>query len=797
MNSIPVPPAGRVPSGPVPSEGLGSGLYALALARPWPVLWAVLAVLVLVGAQARHLEIESSIDFLSPEDPVAAADRQRLEIFGEDLRLVVGLYRPAKDGGLLTPDGLEALRNLHRWLEAEPGIESVSSLANASIFVQPPGQGMGAEGMGQVGEPLLDDAALADPDLLRRRWRAARLQSALLLSPRESLAPFYLGLEPGVDEADLARRLAALAQRFEAEASAGLRMLVTGPARVETGLALHVLGDLGRLVPFTALLIALGLGLYLRRPIYLGVVVAHIVALEALVLGGMGALGWRIDLVSVLAPVIALPVGIADLLHLCVHLRAQSGSSASAPARLRRAFDALRAPMLATTLTTGLGFLGFVLSPVEAIRRFGAVLAVASVAALLVTFTLDAALLALGWRPTAPTPASVHRRRSSSLERWLVGLGRSAPRRRWQSHLALGVFLAVGAVGALALPRIAIDDTWLRNFDPDSRIRRDALLFESELIGTNTLSVVFEADPRVPGSRQRLIDVVNRFTRAHLSLPSSRGVLSATLLARTLDPAQGQVWQPWPTPSPEALADVVETWRRRGLARPAMASFVDADLEHMQVQIFVLQLPYAELVEEVERVRGLAAGLAGPGVRTTVSGDLATNVRMVRRAVEGQVRSLLLLLALVILLLVLDARSVVVGLLLVLPMALAILLSHALLVAADLPYGIAVSMFPTLVVGLSVDFAIHLRAAWSRGQPRGSQQRSTTAHARRLALVLRGILLNGALWAAGFALLTVSSLPPNRDLGLLAATVLGASTLFTLLLVPILERRRVLGDSSQ
>ena len=52
-------------------------------------------------------------------------------------------------------------------------------------------------------------------------------------------------------------------------------------------------------------------------------------------------------------------------------------------------------------------------------------------------------------------------------------------------------------------------------------------------------------------------------------------------------------------------------------------------------------------------------------------------------------------------------RSPAAGGLLVLPMVLAILLTYLCLVLFGIDYGIAVSMFPTLVVGLAVDFAIH------------------------------------------------------------------------------------------
>jgi len=481
--------------------------------------------------------------------------------------------------------------------------------------------------------------------------------------------------------------------------------------------------------------------------------------------------------------VIALPVGVADLLHLCVRLKARQARPAVG--LIAQTFQRLQAPMVVTTVTTALGFLGFVLSPVVAIRQFGAVLSAAAVAALLLTFTLDAALLALFWRPARPS-GQPSCRRLSLLERWILGLAASTRNQKIQSRLAVAVFLSAAALGAFALPRVTIDDTWLQNFEPGSRIRHDTLLFESELIGTNVLSVVFEADPSVSGSTSRTLEVVNRFTTNFLAVPGSRGVLSATLLARSLDPEQGWVWQPWSTPTVAQMHEAYSAWQRRGLDLPAIEAYATRDLRVFRVQIFVLQLPYHELEEQVAHIEGLAKGLAGPGVKATVTGDLTTNVHMVREAVWGQAASLLILAVTVLLLLSVAGRSLISGLLLSMPMALAILASYGLLVLMGLPYGIAVSMFPTLVVGLSVDFAIHLRAAW---QAKGATARpSRIARARRVAVTVRGILLNGLLWSLGFGLLAVSSLPPNRYLGILCAAVIAASTTLTLLLIPVMAR---------
>jgi predicted RND superfamily exporter protein len=431
--------------------------------------------------------------------------------------------------------------------------------------------------------------------------------------------------------------------------------------------------------------------------------------------------------------------------------------------------------MVGTSLTTALGFLGFLVSPVAAIRQFGLTMSAGAIIALLITFTIDAALLTLLWRPHAAGP---RRQRARLAERWLWAQ-RTPDRLRRRSRLALmlsGVILIAGLWG---LSRVQIEDTWIRNFDPLSEVVYDTLRFEYELFGTNVLAVEVEADPTVPGSRQRAIDTVNRLSQSVILVPWIRGVMSATLLARALDPEQGRPWQAWPSPTPVQMQEYIATWDQRGLKLPRMGMLADQELHRFQVQILVLNQSYQGLVKQLSIISDRAAAMAGQGVATRVTGNLAVNIRMVRLAVLGQGISLALLLLAVSLLAAGYTRSASAGICIVLPMVLAILLTYLLLVIAWIPYGIAVSMFPTLVVGLAVDFAIHLRAALVR-----HQNASRSRWAREVAVVVRGIVLNGAVWAAGFAILTVSTLPPNRYLGLLCSVVVALSTLLTLMLLP-------------
>src|SRR5437870_13255187 len=73
-------------------------LWRSALRKPWRVIVAAAVVVPLLAAQARSLRFERRIDLLSPDDPVSLAERRRHAVFGDDLRLLVALEQPYREG---------------------------------------------------------------------------------------------------------------------------------------------------------------------------------------------------------------------------------------------------------------------------------------------------------------------------------------------------------------------------------------------------------------------------------------------------------------------------------------------------------------------------------------------------------------------------------------------------------------------------------------------------------------------------------------------------------------------------
>jgi predicted RND superfamily exporter protein len=127
------------------------------------------------------------------------------------------------------------------------------------------------------------------------------------------------------------------------------------------------------------------------------------------------------------------------------------------------------------------------------------------------------------------------------------------------------------------------------------------------------------------------------------------------------------------------------------------------------------------------------------------------------------------------------------GIYCVLPASLAVLVVLAGMGYLRMPLGVATSMFSGIVIGVGVDYAIHLLESWRRSAASGL----TGAPLLEDAYAHTGpaIRIDALAVAAGFAVLLGSRIPANYRLAALVITSIVTCCLCTLLVFPLLLER--------
>lgn len=160
------------------------------------------------------------------------------------------------------------------------------------------------------------------------------------------------------------------------------------------------------------------------------------------------------------------------------------------------------------------------------------------------------------------------------------------------------------------------------------------------------------------------------------------------------------------------------------------------------------------------------------------------NVVWQEKMVWGMMWSLAGSFVVVLVMMTLLFRSLIFGLLAMIPLSVTITLSYGIIGLVGKDYDMPVAVLSALTLGLSVDFAIHfLERARELHKQLGSWQEASKQMFKEPALA---ISRNAIIIAIGFTPLLLAPLVPYRTVGFFLATIMLVSWLSTLFILPAL-----------
>jgi len=151
---------------------------------------------------------------------------------------------------------------------------------------------------------------------------------------------------------------------------------------------------------------------------------------------------------------------------------------------------------------------------------------------------------------------------------------------------------------------------------------------------------------------------------------------------------------------------------------------------------------------------------------------------------NSQMQSLLIALVLVLLLMMIQFKSINMGLVVTSPIMLTVLINFAVMAYADIPLDNATMMIASIAIGIGIDYAIHFSTRFKMELRR--QGSELLALEKTLETTGRAIIINALTVAMGFIILIWSSIVPIQRFGALIALTMAVSAWATLTLLPAL-----------
>jgi uncharacterized protein len=592
------------------------------------------------------------------------------------------------------------------------------------------------------------------------------------------------------DRVDLCRRIVAVSRKYEGP---GNRIFVVGAPMAESLLGTHILEDLAVLLPVSIAVIGIVLWIGCRRlaGVMLGMI--QLAAAQTFTFGVMGWLGQPVYLTTAVLPVILTTLALADEIHLFWRYQQILGpepgeADARHPGAVRLLLSQMARPIVLATITTIIGFLSFLSSPLVAVRSFGAFTALGLLFCLFWSLMVGPAALALLPPSALRRPVGRSGTSSGRFRRAFEPLYRSPAR----TLAVLGLItLAVG----LGMARLRVQDSWLSGFAPESEFRVNTVRANELFNGTHLLLVHLdlagwkgEMEEVYDGEAGPLLDpkvlrALGDFERFLAARPRVGGVLgpyaqltTVSFLRYARDPARLSI--PDSATRVAALIGYFDDVR----GEPRRREVIDDARRRGVVTVFLKDPDYRQVDALMSDIRGYARERLAPlGVRVGFAGDIAVSQAMIPAIVRTQVFSLPLAQLGALLVVVLLYRSVKVGLLIALPSTVAVAWMLGLMGWTGVPLGVATAMFCSITLGVGIDYGIHFYESFLRsGAALEALEESGPA-----------IVADAAAIALGFGVLGFSQVPSNARLGLLVAGALTAACALTLTgLGPLLRRFR-------
>jgi predicted RND superfamily exporter protein len=251
--------------------------------------------------------------------------------------------------------------------------------------------------------------------------------------------------------------------------------------------------QMGISAPLAGLMIFL-LMLYFFRSAPL-VVAPMLVAMATVIIsmGLMIGLGFTVHIMSSMIPIFLMPIAVVDSVHIMSEFADNYRSGADAKVVISRVVEHLFKPMLFTSLTSAVGFLSLLLTPIPPVQIFGVFVAFGILLAFVLTIILIPAYV-VRMKPASLDKLASHSKTphtDTTLARALRRSGKYAIKHgKWVTAAAV-VLIAVSFAG---ISRIEINDNPVRWFKANHPIRVADDVLNEHFAGTYDAFVVLSYD---------------------------------------------------------------------------------------------------------------------------------------------------------------------------------------------------------------------------------------------------------------------------------------------------------------
>ena len=534
--------------------------------------------------------------------------------------------------------------------------------------------------------------------------------------------------------------------------------------------------DITQLTPLMFLFILL-LVAVLTRSVWGTVMTMVIIGLVNL--ASYGAIGWMgvpITTVTAIAPTIIMAIVVAHAVHVIETYSQEWVRIGNKNQALVNSIVLNSPPIFITSLTTLIGFLAMNFNAVPPYRDLGNLIAISVCLAF---------VLCLGFLPAVLSLLPVKQRSNNRFSTWLDRLGVWVVGHR---KVILAVSSLLFIASALFVPKIALNEKFVEQFDERFEFRRDSDFFTENISGVYSIEYGITPLPKTENSisRPKTLAKVDDFVGWLRQQTEIRHVFSITDTFKRLN---------------KNLHEDQEAWYRLP---------EDSELSAQYLLLYQLSLPYGldlnnqlTLKKDGTRVvvrfddlnseeliimeQRIAQWWQLNGIDYQVTGASTTLMftHIVERAVTSMISGTLVAFVFITLVMMVALRSVKLGLISMIPNVVPIIIGLGAWYFLEGQVGMSFAVVVVLTLGIIVDDTVHFLSKYRHGRKTlGLASKMAIRHTFKTVGV--ALCITTFALVAGFLVLSLSGFARNADMGLMAAITISIALLVDLFLLPAL-----------
>jgi hypothetical protein len=493
-------------------------------------------------------------------------------------------------------------------------------------------------------------------------------------------------------------------------------------------------------------------------------------------LGLMGYLGLDLPFTGILIPVMLIAITNNYGIHIISHYYDYSKDdlNASRVQIIKKTLKSVSFPIFLAGLTTVLGFLGLLSHILPKARELGIFVAFGIFIAFIISVLLIPAILNIAKRPALLSNPLSFRRINAGLNHW----GKFFIKYNRFAIISTIIVLIIAGFGTKL---VSVDSNPNNYYKKDARIRIHNDAISDGFGGTAQLSILIEGNAFDPHVLQNIELLTNHFNK----YPLVSQTTSIVDVVKTIHMAFNNGDSTYYTiPEDEELIAQYIFLYSLSDAQSVLSVLID-DVDYPENSQLIVRIKeintnqISNIVDETQKF--IQTNFTGAG-KMKLSGGAAMLGTLAQLIVKGQMVSLIISLIVMFMIMSLVFRSIVGGIVSVLPLISAIIFVFGFMGYTGIDLDIATAMLSSIMIGVGIDYTVHF--LWHVKEHIKEGQDLNTAIFTTLRLSGKGIVFNALSVMIGFSVLLLSVFVPVNFFGLLILLSIGMCLIGALALLP-------------